>query len=156
MEGYPYFVTTATHRRTPIFADTTNAELLMNVLYETRERYSFLILSFVLMPDHFHAVLARQGDTISQVMRFIKGTYARTHNERSRTVGPVWQTRFYERVVRDEDALRSIIQYVEWNPLRAGLARSPDECPFSSAHPDRPVDLETFFSGQAEGRANGW
>ncbi len=78
-----------------MFKDRNKALLLKQVLYETRQRYGFLLVAFVVMPNHFHAVIVpRAGDTISQVMRFIKGTYARRHNLRYGSTGAFWQPRF--------------------------------------------------------------
>src|SRR3972149_11714216 len=105
-ENRPYFVTTATTGRLPIFEDYQNAEMMVIVLADTRARYGFHLLGYVVMPDHLHAVIvpAARND-ISQVMRYIKGRYARLHNERHRSAGPVWQPSFYDRAVRDQHAL---------------------------------------------------
>ena len=149
-ENRPYFVTTSTVQRRPIFRDPDQADLLKTVLYQTRERYGFLLLGFVVMPDHLHAVVVpRPGDTISQVMRFIKGTYARFHNRRLAQRGPVWQASFYDRAIRDEKALLDVTAYMEGNPVRAGLAMTAQMYPFSSAHRDCATDLEAYLSGQA-------
>ncbi|MBI1886329.1 MAG: transposase [Chloroflexi bacterium] len=149
-ENYPYFITTSTAGRERVFQDRAKAELLKEVLYQTRVRYGFLLLGFAIMPDHLHAVIVpRLGDTISQVMRFVKGTYARAHNVLYDSSGPFWQPRFYDRAVRDEEALRATITYVEQNPVKAKLAGTPQDYPFSSAHPKCPTDLEAFLNGQA-------
>ncbi|MDO8613234.1 MAG: transposase [Dehalococcoidia bacterium] len=155
--NYPYFVTSATLGRLAIFADLAAASHLRDVLYETRTRYKFLLLGFVIMPDHLHAVVVpRPGDKISQVMRFIKGTFARRYNESRNATGPVWQPSFYDRVVRDERGLMEVLTYVTGNPVRAGLCSDPSEYRFSSAHAACPTDLAAYLGlGQAEGLAYG-
>ena len=145
----PYFVSTATLKRRRIFSDAANATLMRDVLYETSTRYRFHLLSFVIMPDHLHALIVpRPGDTISQVMRFIKGRYARLHNQRVPRFGIVWQPSFHDRAVRREEDLAHFIHYIEHNPVKAGLALDPKDYPFCSANPDCPTNLNLYLTGQ--------
>ena len=137
-DNYPYFVTATTAHRQPVFQDRGNAELMREVLYQTRARYSFSLLSFVIMPDHLHAV-----------MRFIKGTSARALNERHCRVGALWQPRFYDRAIRDEAALRAALLYVEQNLVKAAIVASAAEYEFSSAFMGCDTDLEAYLGGPA-------
>jgi len=145
----PYFVTTATLKRRRIFHDKNKAALMRDVLFETSKRYSFQLLSFVIMPDRVHAIVVpRPGDTISQVMRFIKGRYARLHNERVPAFGAVWQASFFDRAVRNEEGLFRYIKYIEDNPVKADLVRDPKDYPFCSANPNCPTTLNLYLTGQ--------
>ena len=47
--------------------------------------------------------------------------------------GKFWQEDYWDRYVRDEEHLQKIIHYIEWNPVKAGLVKSPEQWPFSSA-----------------------
>lgn len=150
-ENWPYFVTSATLGRQPTFADPQNAEAFVEALYASREKYSFLIQAYVVMPDHFHGLIVpAPRNTISQVMRFIKGTYARSHNVNYGLAGSVWQPSFYDRIVRNDGAFEDTLAYICQNPVRAGLVSTPEEYRFSSAYPGRQTDLETYLLGQAE------
>ncbi len=109
-EGLPYFVTSVTLNRQPIFADPTIATLFLDSLYESRRRYGFLVMSFAVMPDHVHLLLLPdRRNSISDVMRFIKGAFARRLNVEKRGGGPVWQRSFYERIIRSEQALQDVL-----------------------------------------------
>ena len=122
---------------------------MRDVLYETSKRYEFHLLSFVIMPDHFHAIVVpRPGDTISQVMRFIKGRYARLHNERVPAFGAVWQPSFFDRAVRREEDLFQFIDYIEDNPVKAGLVLDPKDYPFCSANLNCPTSINLYLTGQ--------
>ena len=109
------------------------------------------------MPDHFHAILVPEPrDTISAVMRYIKGTFARRYNAANDSGGAVWQPRFYDSAIRSERELMVRIRYVEENPVRAGLVKRPEQYPFSSAAQDWRSDLALYLGldvGQAEGLA---
>jgi hypothetical protein len=51
-----------------------------------------------------------------------------------RRTGAFWQDESYDHCVRDEDELLRIIDYVEQNPVKAGLVKSAADFPFSSAY----------------------
>ncbi|HET9477244.1 MAG TPA: transposase, partial [Dehalococcoidia bacterium] len=137
--------------RARLFADPAEAEALIECLYATSDKYEFLLLAYVVMPDHLHVILVpAPRNTISQVMRFIKGTYARAYNEKHRLTGPVRQASFYDRIVRDDTGFEEFVGYVHHNPVRAGIVSAPEEYRFSSAYPGRETDSEAYFRGQAE------
>ena len=145
----PNFVTTATLKRRPLFRDANNAALLRKVLYGTSKRCEFQLLSFVIMPDHFHAIVVpKPNDTIAQVMRFIKGSYPRRHNKRILAYGAIWQPSFFDRAVRREADLFQFIQYIEDNPVKAGLVFDSKDYPFCLANPNCPTNLKLYLTGQ--------
>ena len=116
---------------------------MLDVLQETGRRYRFEVLAFAVMPDHLHVlVVPRVGDTAAQVVRFIKGTFARRWNIERERKGTVWQAGFYERMIRDERSLAEVIAYIEMNPVVAGLAERPEDWPFGSASDPAAWDLE--------------
>jgi putative transposase len=79
-EEAAYFVTSVTKGRVPLLVDDA-AGFLVDVLEDCRRRYRFLLLAFIVMPDHLHAIIVPgPGNTISTVMRYVKGTYARRLN----------------------------------------------------------------------------
>ena len=66
-------------------------------------------------------------------MHSIKRYTARQCNQRLGLQGPFWQQESYDHWVRDFDELDRIIRYIEENPVKAGLAETPEVWPFSSA-----------------------
>jgi putative transposase len=117
-------------------------------LRRSREQLGFLLLSFVVMPDHVHLLLV-PGSTadLPQIMRYIKGRFARTFNLTRGAAGAVWQQRFFESAARTELQLKRWFRYIEDNPVRSGLAGSPEAYPWSSASGALPVDLERYLGG---------
>ena len=102
------------------------------------------------MPDHLHMLWTLPpGDTdFSTRVRLIKHFTTRA----TRRVGqdppdikqsasrqkkgerPVWQRRFWEHVVRDEDEFARLCDYVHYNPIKHGYSRCPHTWPYSSFH----------------------
>jgi len=73
-------------------------------------------------------------------MKNLKGKSSRLINRYRQTHGSVWQERYYEHALRDEKDFQKKYQYVLYNPLRAGLAKEPENYPYSSAHLNGLVD----------------
>ena len=149
--NHPYFVTSATLDRQPLFANPHSAAMFIDVLYWTRARYEHLLLAFVVMPDHFHLLAVPRGDdTISQLVRFIKGRFARLHNGDLSKQGAIWQASFHDRVARTETDIEQFVAYIELNPVRAGLSEDPAAYPFSSANPALKTDLRAYLGGEVD------
>jgi REP element-mobilizing transposase RayT len=150
LEGHCYHVTTRTRGAAPVLRDPANARIIVDALQFVRRDRAYL-LGYAILPDHLHAVLVPRGQqTISRVMQSIKGYSARLMNARRGRSGPLSQPSFYDRVIRDEAHLLDTLEYMHRNPVAAGLADTPEEYLFSSAHPDAQTDLEMFLSGSAE------
>jgi putative transposase len=121
VENHVYFVTSKTLNNEPIFINHAYAELFINNLFSCRQRYGFLLLGFVLMPDHFHALrMPKKGFTISSVMQKIKSLFA-YKLRRLGVKGTIWQKSFYDFGIYSEDKCRQKLDYIHANPVRKGI-----------------------------------
>jgi REP element-mobilizing transposase RayT len=147
-----YHVTTKTKHNKPLFQDAANAAVVMDALKFVRTDRAYL-LGYVLMPDHLHAILVpRNGRTISSLMRTVKGYASRVINARRGGSGSLWQPSFHDRLIRSERQLHDTLEYMHWNPVRARLAGSPEEYPYSSACPERETNLGICLFDEPVGR----
>jgi REP element-mobilizing transposase RayT len=72
--------------------------------------------------------------SVSRLMGSLKGATAKRANVLLNLTGkPFWQDESYDRLVRDADEFRRVQRYIENNPVKAGLAATPEEYPWSSA-----------------------
>ena len=69
---------------------------------------------------------------LSQAMCFLTGRYSRDLNRRFEWDGPLFRARYKNRVVEDEDYWRDLLAYIHLNPVKAGLATSPDNADWTS------------------------
>ena len=101
------------------------------------------------MPDHVHLLIVPgPAAGLATIMQYVKGRFARRFNESSGGHGKLWQARYYEAMIRDEASMHRRIDYIEENPVKAGLAEDAPSFKFSSA--SRPTgDIEGFLSGGA-------
>lgn len=89
--------------------------------------------AYVVMPNHVH-LLARPLVAAPVAMKGLKGVTARRANQiLGRTGQPFWQHESYDHWVRDAGEWERIRQYIEANPVKAGLCASPAQWRWSSA-----------------------
>jgi REP element-mobilizing transposase RayT len=129
----PYFVTTATLDRRPLFASPRLAQIVVDNIDFYERRGDYELLAFVVMPDHVHLLLTPQRGSISDVLRNLKSFIAKQVQDARRENGPIWQQSFHDRVVRCEDDVHRFAEYIHYNPVEAGLVAEPEDFVFSSA-----------------------
>jgi putative transposase len=89
--------------------------------------------AWVIMANHVHVLLTPHV-AMSKVTRAIKSYSARKANEiLGHTGESFWQDESYDHWVRKEEEMNRIIQYIEWNPVKASLVERVEDWPWSSA-----------------------
>ena len=117
----------------PMHLKDPNAAAIVeeSILHGAGERYD--LLAWCVMSNHVH-VLLKPRWKLSEVTRGIKGYTAHRINGLLGTRGrTLWQDESYDHWARDESAMMRIIDYIENNPVAAGLCRRPEDWPASSA-----------------------
>ncbi|MGH7900364.1 MAG: REP-associated tyrosine transposase [Thermodesulfobacteriota bacterium] len=141
LENHVYFVTSKTKNNKPIFLNQTYAGLFIKNLFYCREKYGFLLLGFVLMPDHFHTLIVPKKDfTISSVIQKIKSLSAYKLRDLGQK-GSIWQKSFYDFVIYSEDKCREKLDYIHANPVRKGIVDDPRDYQFSSINYENQMDM---------------
>ena len=89
--------------------------------------------AYCLMSNHVHLLLSpARAEGCGVLMKSIGQLYTQYINRRYNRSGHLWQARFRSSLVQSEDYVLACCSYIELNPVRAGLARRPDEYPWSS------------------------
>jgi putative transposase len=119
--------------RTQLIA--TDFEVLASGVARVRARRGFLFTGYVFMPDHWHAlIIPRQGDTLPNLMDAVKVASTLAINRSRQARGPVWQPRYFDRIVRDVREYHKTVEYMHLNPVRHGLVSRPEDWLLSSFH----------------------
>lgn len=132
LSGRIFFVTANLRRGLP---HLTSQEyiLILKSFNEARQPLDFYLCAYVLMPDHWHALIwPAEDSTIAQVMQSIKQRAARSLNRYRHASGPVWQPAYWDRFVRHAAEYRERIRYIHENPVRKGLVATPADWRWSS------------------------
>jgi putative transposase len=99
------------------------------------------LFSWVLMANHVH-ILLQPHKPLREVTRAVKNTSGRRANLiLGRSGQPFWQDESYDHWVRNGKEFDRIVQYIEWNPVKAGLVEQPELWPWSSAAGRGPAPL---------------
>ena len=123
-----FFATTGTSMGRALFQSERNATLLIDVLRSYVAAGKFQLLDFVVMPDHVHLLLTVTGDSsIERAMQLIKGGFSYRLRKELGHLGEVWQRGFSEQRVDDRESYLRHREYIAQNPVRAGLADSPEK-----------------------------
>jgi putative transposase len=148
VEGGTYFFTVVTHDRRPFLTTEIARTGLRSAIKSVQAERAFALVAIVLLPDHLHCVLELpRGDCdYSTRWRLIKSRFTKYWLERDGTEGlrraslrskgerAVWQRRFYEHTVRDEDDLERCVDYIHWNPVKHEFVSRVRDYPWSSFH----------------------
>jgi REP-associated tyrosine transposase len=136
-----FFVTSSTWERRSLFQSVRMAKLFMDVLSGYRAQKRYLLHELVLMPDHFHALISvLPGMSVERAVQLIKGGFSYRAKKELGFQGEIWQRGFSDEFVVDAASYLARCAYIRQNPVRAGLARVPEEYPCGSAGLEKEMD----------------
>jgi len=124
--GYYHIVNRGVERR-KIFMDEEDHLKFLEILDESAKTYAFEIYAYALMDNHYHLLLKTTALNLSLLMRQINSRYSIHFNKKQKRVGPLWQGRFKSWYVYDESYLKSLIKYIEFNPIKAKITQKIGE-----------------------------
>ena len=142
-DGYSYFLTVVTHKRNPILIK--NIDLLRESFVISQTKYDYEIEAVVILPDHFHLIITPKiALDYPKIINGIKHHFSKHCNPKfynhlkqsdSRTkegYKPIWQKRFYEHTIRDEEDFKMRFHYIHFNPVKHGFVKNVKDWEFSS------------------------
>jgi len=132
--GCPHHITQRGNYRQAVFTEAEDYAHYLELLVLYARRHDFQIWAYCLMPNHVHIVgVPGAEESLSSVFRTVHMMYSQYFNHKAKAVGHLWQGRFYSCAL-DERHAYAAVRYVELNPVRAGLAVSAQDYPWSSAN----------------------
>lgn len=131
--GYPHHIIQRGNNRQAIFATSADYETLLTMLDEHARKSSVALHSYVLMSNHFHLLATPETETgIPQMMQAVGRRYVRYFNQRQQRTGTLWEGRYRCTLIQAERYLLACMVYIDLNPVRAALADTPRDYPWSS------------------------
>jgi putative transposase len=146
--GGTFFFTLVTAGRAPLFSVAAARSLLGTKMREERAEMPFETIAAVLLHDHFHTIWTLPGGNSDYPNRWkaIKAKFTAewlslggrewrvSEGYRRQRRRGVWQPRFIEHMIRDENDLLHHADYIHYNPVKHGYVRCPRDWPWSSFH----------------------
>jgi putative transposase len=147
-KGATYFFTVVTYRRRRILSTALGRRLLRQAMVVVRAKRPFDMPACVLLPDHLHCIwtLPEDNDDFPLRWRQIKEWFTRKYlaaggsalavTEQQRRQGRlgVWQSRYWEHRIRDEEDYLRHRDYIHLNPVKHGYVSTPEQWAWSSFH----------------------
>ena len=103
------------------------------------ERHPFETIAVVILPDHMHLVwgLPRDDHDFPTRIRLLKTGFTRRlpmdlKHEGRKGERNIWQRRYWEHCIKDDEDLARHIDYVHWNPVKHGYVANPEDWPYST------------------------
>ena len=123
--------------------DPAVADLVQNALLAfDRQRYR--MHAWVVMPNHVHALFTPIGGwELSDIFHSWKSYTAHECNRILGRTGRFWRRDCWDRYIRDDQHYANVVRYIEYNPVKVGLCKSPEDWRWSSAHLRSQALLET-------------
>ena len=135
--GLAYHVLNRANGKLRLFKKPEDYLAFEKVLTLAHERTPIRILSWCLMPNHWHLVLWPERDgELTQFMRWLTLTHAQRWKHAHDAVGHghLYQDRFKSFPIQEDDHLLTVLRYVERNPVRPGLATRAERWPWGACH----------------------
>jgi putative transposase len=147
--GDLHFITSSCYRRQQYLSSALCRDMFARVLEQVRQRYQFVVVGYVVMPEHFHLLISEpEKANPSVVIQALKLRVARrillAHKRREKRKAAqeglwleavpqhFWQARFYDYNVWGGRKRMEKLRYIHRNPVRRGLVESPEQWRWSS------------------------
>jgi REP-associated tyrosine transposase len=127
-----FFVTTNVAKGVPPLSPSER-DLVLGWLGEGRVTHKFLLLGYVVMPDHVHILLASVIASLPRIMHQWKFKTAHTIQKARGKHGSLWQARYFDFICRRTRDVSNKLEYIHQNPVTRCLVSRADEWPWSSA-----------------------
>jgi putative transposase len=146
--GDLHFITASCYRREPLLGTAHRKDLFVKVLERIRQRYEFVVVGYVVMPEHFHLLISEpekaNPSVVIQALKLgvVRGLFPTSPKTREKwgtlrlfhnfAASHFWQRRFYDFNVWSACKHREKLRYIHRNPVKRGLVESPDQWRWSS------------------------
>jgi putative transposase len=140
--GTYFFTVNLADRSSTLLID--HVDLLRDVMREVQSRHPFFIDAIVILPDHLHALWTLPLDDAAFAMRWrlIKAGFSRglpptewrTLSRLRKGERGIWQRRYWEHQIEDDEDYARHVDYIHINPVKHGHAIRPMDWNHSSIH----------------------
>ncbi|HVP81394.1 MAG TPA: transposase [Thermodesulfobacteriota bacterium] len=130
----PVHVTVCTDNKENIFDLQTHARIVIDELLRAAKDVRFRMLCYCLMPDHLHVIVSpgESSLTVSKFLNIFKGRTTAVFREK-KDLKKIWQRSAFDHVIRTEENLKGVIEYIRNNPVRKGIVENADDYPYSKS-----------------------
>jgi putative transposase len=129
--GQICFVTHVTYERKPLLID--HFDILWQSFESQRRAVNYRLIAWVVLPDHWHALIDPIANDMASLMKKIKLSFSSSYRKEScqRSI-KLWQHRYWDHIIRDQEDLNRHVDYIHYNPVKHGYVNKPLDYRYSS------------------------
>jgi len=144
--GATYFFTVVTYRRQGFLCDDDVRDALKHAIQKVRTEHPFRIDAWVLLPDHIHSIWTLPPNDANFALRWqltkryvsracgsrLNHTEWMSASKTKHRESTIWQRRYWEHQIRDDNDYAKHMDYLHCNPLKHGLVSNVKDWPYST------------------------
>lgn len=115
-----------------IFIDDWDRQKYLHLLKKKTLEHGSELLGFCLMSNHVHLLVNEGEGSVSELMQSIGISYAFWFNQKYDRNGYLFQNRFHSECIENDQYILTVIRYIHFNPVKAGIVKAPEEYRWSS------------------------
>ena len=119
--GAIYHVICRGNNKEWIFNTDLDKRSYLSLIGQYKERYGFKLYAWAILSNHVHLLIKVNDVPLSKIMQGIQQSYTGRYNHFNKRTGHVFEQRYKAFLCYDDTHLLSVIRYIHYNPLRAGL-----------------------------------
>jgi putative transposase len=113
--------------RMAIFRKADNYEFVLRRMKQYATEFQITFIAYCLMPTHYHWLVRQDGDADAGLLpQRVFNSYTKAYNNAYNHVGTLFETRFKAKLIDRDEYLRHLCRYIHANPVRDGLALTPE------------------------------
>jgi len=135
---YAYSITVNTVAKHRAFTSSAVVHDCLDTLVEASSKHEFVVHAYCFMPDHLHLLIeGSESSSLASMMKRFK--QLSSYRYKRRTGHSLWQRSYYDHVLRQEEDMNVVTEYIWNNPVQAGLVADREAYAFSG--PREMMDL---------------
>ena len=115
-----------------IFLDDVDRQSFALRLLRVARRHAWRVWAACLLDTHYHLVVRPSLGQVSDAMKVLNGSHSRAFNSRHERRGALFESRYTNTPIRDEEHLQAAVAYVEYNAVTAGIVEAVSDWPWST------------------------
>jgi putative transposase len=136
LPGQPVFITAVTYKRRRIFNNPQTILVLLETMDAVKLLRPYEMLAYVIIPDHIHLLIKtpEESPNFSPIISSIKRNFIRNYRRSIDGIdqSPIWQARFWDHVIKDDNDFEKHLDYIHWNPVKHGYVNDPVQWKWST------------------------
>ena len=129
----PYHIISRGNQQQRIFFDDEDFQRFIDLIGKYKKKFDAKVYAYCLMYNHIHLVIDLLNKlNLWKVMHGVNMSYAKYFNHKYNKCGHLLQDRYKSYVISKDSYVINCVNYIEYNPVRAGIVDKPEDYPWSS------------------------